>query len=172
MAIPGMSGATPMDPMGPSTPIGQGPEAANSPLPLVSEQPPENANGQTPPQKKAEQSLKQQITNGTASYSEAGLGTYIGQAIDHQRFGDQVYLTGFEKGTTLGDIEKQYNLPKNSLKHMYTKSKIGYKSEEAPSVVYVTASNVAEGMGKTTKELKAMFPDNLISPWYDPTEKF
>ena len=172
MAIPGMSGAAPMDPMGPTgAAAAPEPTAPSDPLPLVSGETPA-PDDRTPKEKAAETKIAAQIAAKTASYSEAGPGTIIGQAIDHQRFGDQIYLTGFPEGTTLGDIEDQYNLPKNSLRHMYTETQGGYRSEKAPSVVYVTASNVAEGMGKTTKELKAMFPKDMISAWYDPMEKF
>ena len=169
MAIPGMSGASPMDPMEPNAPITSKPEVTNDPLPLVADKKDVKDETQTPPQKKAQASFKEYINNGNALYNETSLIGLTAQLFSKQKMGNEIIVDGFPKGTTLGDVKKMFNLPDGSLRHMVARGGGDfdkYKVEELGRQVIIPAKSLEDAFGISSSELKKMFPDEQYSNWH------
>lgn len=168
MAIPGMSGAAPMDPKDPIAPTGgPNPTAPSDPLPLVDA---DGGDGKTAEQKKKEAAAKaaltQTIANGDAVYSQSNIvGDALGLIFD-KKVGNYVVIDNLPEGTTLGDIRKKYNLPPGSLRHMVASGGGDFDTYKTEGYVHIYASDLAEGLGISGRELKGMFPEKQFSPWY------
>lgn len=118
---------------------------------------------------KATNALKSDIKNGNALYNETGPFGAIGTLIDKGRVDNEIILSGFPKGTTLGDVRKKYNLPVGSLRHLVTSGGgnfDSYKVSELGGQVVIFADDMEQGLGVSAKELKQMFPDKQFSPWH------
>ena len=114
----------------------------------------------------AQKALEADITNGNALYNETGFWGAIGTLMDKGRIDNEIIISGFPEGTTLGDIKKKYNLPAGSLKHLVESGGGKFDNHKAPSTVVIFADDMQEGLGVSAKELKKMFPDKQFSPWH------
>ena len=118
---------------------------------------------------KATNALKSDIKNGNALYNETGPFGAIGTLIDKGRVDNEIIISGFSKGTTLGDVRKKYNLPPGSLRHLVTSGGgnfDSYKVSDLGGQVVIFADDMEQGLGVSAKELKKMFPDKQFSPWH------
>lgn len=173
MTIPEIPGSSPINPTnGPqSAASSQRANASDAPLPLVSETTETEQTDQTPPQKRAQQNLENAIKNKNAYYNQTGPFGWIGQAIDRQKIGSEIVISGL-KGKTLGEVKEMYNLPDGSLRHMRVSGGGNFDLHKVPDdSVYVNVNDVANGLGITVDQLKDMFPDEQFSTWYFGTGK-
>lgn len=114
----------------------------------------------------AQKALEDDINNENAWYNETGFFGAIGTLFDSGRIDNEIIISGFPEGTTLGDIKKKYNLPAGSLKHLVESGGGKFDNHKAPSTVVIFADDMQEGLGVSAKELKKMFPPKQFSPWH------
>ena len=168
MAIPGMSGATPMDPMdsGKATRTKQTSKVGNVPMADANR----DVTAEQQAQKKqdaAKAQLQTDIKNGNALYNQTSPIGWLGQIIDGQKIGSEIIISGLPEGTTLGDVSKMYNLPAGSLRHNSAGGGGNFdKHKVYGGTVTVHVDDMATGLGITTNALKDMFPDEAFSNWH------
>lgn len=146
MAIPGMSGATPLDPMSPTNSTSSVEAASTEEAMFVNDGHSEAKAEAQKKQAAATKALTADIKNGNARYNIKILGDDVDLAPDGNM--------------TLRDIEKRYNLPQGTLNDEKTDIN-GYYATQRPAggVVNVSAKTLAKSLGKDTEKLKDMFPE-------------
>ncbi len=144
MAIPGMSGATPMDPnYNMDTPEVAAPKTE------------EMFNYGDSAEEKEKQVRQQQAKNYLQGQIGNGNSTYITNLIS-----DDIYVSTGKM--TLQQIEKAYNLPQGTLRH--DKPDSGYYGGQIPlnGEVYISVGTMADALGISKADLKKMYSKEQI----------
>ena len=169
MAIPGMSGSSPMDPNTPVAPKTAPEQTSETAIPMVDTdevEANEREAEKAAKQQAAKETLRETINAGNATYYETNI---VGMALDYYTYGnghDKIFLTNLPEGTVMKDIKTKYNLPVGSLKHNIPRE-VKERDYYAPgSVVTVFVDDFCEATGLSKRELKGMFPENQYSHWY------
>lgn len=120
----------------------------------------------------AKAKLTEEIAKGNALYNQTSPIGWLGQAIDGQKVGSEIIITGIPDGTTLGQVSRMYNLPAGALRHNSAGGGGDFdKHKVCGGTVTVHVDHMASGLGITTDQLKEMFPDEAFSNWHFGTGK-
>ena len=115
----------------------------------------------------AKANLQACIESGDAIYNQTSPIGWLGQFIDGQKVGSEIIISGFPEGTTLGQVSAMYNLPAGSLRHNSSGGGGNFNLHKVcGGTVSVSIKDMAEGLGISTDDLKAMFPDESFSNWH------